>query len=65
MKKRDQRKFIRAIKCMMRRPSQLGSYHEYSGAVNRYDDFTLAHILQTRDIHFNVGFLHGTSRNPS
>ena len=55
MRRRDQQKFIRAIKCMMRKPSQFGSYSEYPGAVNRYDDFTLTHILQTRNIHFNVG----------
>jgi tyrosinase len=52
MSKKDRSSYIRAVECLISKPS-LSNPAEVPGARNRLDDFAAAHIQETNNIHFN------------
>ncbi|KAF2277857.1 Di-copper centre-containing protein [Westerdykella ornata] len=55
---KDERKeYIRAVKCIMSKPSKLPA-GKYPGAKNRYDDFVVVHMNMTPSVHSTANFLH-------
>ncbi|SMQ50444.1 unnamed protein product [Zymoseptoria tritici ST99CH_1A5] len=52
LSKQEKLDFISAIKCMQTLPSQMEPDF-YPDAKNRWDDFTVAHLLNTPDIHWS------------
>lgn len=50
---KQKRAFIRAVRCLQRRPAQTPSKLA-PGAKTRYDDFVATHINQTGQIHYSV-----------
>ncbi|EJT78180.1 para-nitrobenzyl esterase [Gaeumannomyces tritici R3-111a-1] len=48
--------YIAAVRCIMTKPTKL-SASEAPGARSRYDDFLVAHIQQTPNIHSTANFL--------
>ncbi|KAK4447279.1 putative tyrosinase [Podospora aff. communis PSN243] len=54
--KSERRAYIKAVKCLMTKPSRLDPA-VYPGAKSRYDDFVAVHINQTFSIHATANFL--------
>lgn len=56
LKKEERRDYIRAVKCLMTKPSKYNPV-AVPGAKSRYDDFVAVHINQTLAIHGTANFL--------
>lgn len=54
MSAHERKDYIRAVKCLMIKPS-ISPPGFAPGARSRYDDFVALHINQTLNIHFTVG----------
>lgn len=52
----DRKAFTDAINCLRTKPSQLDQ-KEYPGAINRFSDWAVVHVNQTRVVHLDGFFL--------
>jgi tyrosinase len=57
MSKDERSEYIRAVKCIISKPSKLPS-GKYPGAKTRYDDFVVVHMNMTPSVHSTANFLH-------
>ncbi|KAF2751521.1 Di-copper centre-containing protein [Sporormia fimetaria CBS 119925] len=55
--KDERTEYIRAVKCILSKPSKLPA-GKYPGAKVRYDDFTVVHMNMTPSVHSTANFLH-------
>lgn len=51
--KEERTEYIRAVKCLLTKPSKL-SATTYPGAKSRYDDFVVVHMNMTPSVHGTV-----------
>ena len=57
MTKDERTEYIRAVKCILGKPSKLPA-GKYPGAKSRYDDFVVVHMNMTPSVHSTANFMH-------